>query len=188
MKFYKVGWDASFFSMRVSGFMSKPDTGPAFACSHKAVDPTCHWMLYQEASMYSQSFPCSPVEEGQAGHSLCSGLQGSGFCLGPWPSESTPLHSEAAHSLSSQLWSWWELGELPQETSRLRPTGQTEGRPEERLLHFVFFFFYPVFSKTINWGPEDSSPQLLFFCGSSSVLFEIWCFRQKKGGQSIERE
>lgn len=41
----------------------------------------------------------------------------------------------------------------------------------------------PIFSRTINLGPEDSSPQLLFFC-CSSVLFEIWRFRQKKGGQS----
>ncbi len=175
--------------MRVSGFMSKPDTGPAFACSHKAVDPTCHWMLYQEASMYSQSFPCSPVEEGQAGHSLCSGLQGSGsvWALG----HLNPLHCTqrlpTVCPLSCGADGSW-VNSLRKHPGCGLQGKQKGGRKRERLLHFVFFFFYPVFSKTINWGPEDSSPQLLFFCGSSSVLFEIWCFRQKKGGQSIERE
>lgn len=83
-------WPGLHFSMYVSGFMSKPDTGPAFACTYKTIDPTCRWMLYREALMYSQSCPCSPVEDGQAGHSLCSGLQGSGsvWALG----HLNPLH------------------------------------------------------------------------------------------------
>jgi len=110
--------------------MSKPDTGPAFACTYKAVDPTCRWMLYWEALMYSQSCPF-PSGGWPGWAQLVFWAPGVWFCLGPRPSESTPLHSEAAHSLSSQLWSWGELGDLPQEMSRLRPTGQTEGRLEE---------------------------------------------------------
>ncbi len=151
MTFYRVGWDASFFSMRVSGFMSKPDTGPAFACSHKAVDPTCHWMLYQEASMYSQSFPCSPVEEGQAGHSLCSGLQGSGsvWALG----HLNPLHCTqrlpTVCPLSCGADGSW-VNSLRKHPGCGLQGKQKGGRKRERLLHFGVFFFYPVFSKTIN--------------------------------------
>jgi len=85
--------------------MSKPDTGPAFACTYKAVDPTCRWMLYWEALMYSQSCPF-PSGGWPGWAQLVFWAPGVWFCLGPRPSESTPLHSEAAHSLSSQLWSW----------------------------------------------------------------------------------
>lgn len=152
MKFYRVGWDAdwlftntSFFSMRVSGFMSKPDTGPAFACSHNAVDPTCHWMLYQEASMYSQSCPCSPVEEGQAGHSLCSGLQGSGsvWALG----HLNPLHCTqrlpTVCPLSCGADGSW-VNSLRKRPGCGLQGKQKGGRKRERLLQFcLFFFFYP---------------------------------------------
>ncbi len=170
------------FQCVFSGFMSKPDSGPAFACSHNAVDPTCHWMLYQEASMYSQSCPCSPVEEGQAGHSLCSGLQGSGsvWALG----HLNPLHCTqrlpTVCPLSCGADGSW-VNSLRKRPGCGLQGKQKGGRKRERLLQFCLFFsFTPVFSRTINWGPEDSSPQLLFFSCSSSVLFEIWCFRQRK--------
>lgn len=176
----------SFFSM-YSSFISKPDSGPAFACAYKAIDPTCRSMLYREALMYSQRCPCSPVEDGQAGHSLCSGLQGSGsvWALG----HLNPLHCTQRLPTVCPL----SCGAEESWANSLRkcPGCGLQGKQKggwKRVELLQFCFFLPPSSAGQLTEGQRTLVFSCYFCCSSSVLFEIWCFRQKKGGQSIMKE
>lgn len=102
------------------------------------------------------------------------------------------IHSTALRGCPQSVLSAVELrgaGRTPSgnvQAAAYRANRREAGREWGCYSSVFFFFFTPIFSRTINWGPEDSSLQLLFLL---LLLRFVWdLMLQAKERQSVYHE